>query len=56
MNKKILFSISVLLLLLPLILVSQTPPEKVLGHKIGADRKLADYNQIQAYFQKLDEE
>jgi len=56
MNKKNLFSISFLLLLLPLILVSQTPPEEFLGHKVGADRKLADYNQIQAYFQKLDEE
>lgn len=56
MNKKFLFSISFLLLFLPLIVVSQTPPEKFLGHKVGADRKLADYNQIQTYFQKLDEE
>ncbi len=54
MKKKILSFISFLLLFLPLILVSQTPPEKFLGHKVGADRKLADYNQIQAYFQKLD--
>jgi hypothetical protein len=56
MNKKNLFFISFLLLLLPLILVSQTPPEEFLGHRVGADRKLADYNQIQAYFQKLDKE
>jgi hypothetical protein len=37
-------------------LVSQTSPEEFLGHKVGADRKLADYNQIVAYFNKLDEE
>ncbi len=42
--------------LLPLFLVAQTSPEKFLGFKIGADRQLADYNQIQAYFQKLDQE
>ncbi len=34
----------------------QTPPEKFLGFRVGEDRKLADYNQIMAYFQKLDEE
>jgi len=38
------------------ILRAQTSPEAFLGHKVGADRKLADYNQIQAYFQKLDQE
>lgn len=37
-------------------LEAQTSPEDFLGHKAGADRKLADYNQIQAYFQKLDQE
>lgn len=37
-------------------LVAQTPPEEFLGHRVGADRKLADYNQIVSYFQKLDEE
>jgi hypothetical protein len=42
--------------LLPLVLAAQTSPEKFLGFKVGADRQLADYNQIQAYFQKLDEE
>ncbi len=35
---------------------AQTPPSKFLGFRIGADKKLADYNQIQAYFKKLDEE
>jgi hypothetical protein len=35
---------------------AQTSPEKFLGFKPGADRKLADYGQIQAYFQKLDQE
>lgn len=37
-------------------LFSQTSPEEFLGHQVGADRKLADYDQIQAYFQKLDQE
>ncbi len=37
-------------------LAGQTSPESFLGFKVGADRKLADYNQIQAYFQKLDAE
>ncbi len=35
---------------------SQTPPDKFLGHKVGEDRKLADYAQIKAYFEKLDQE
>jgi len=34
-------------------LSAQTSPEAFLGFKVGADRKLADYNQIQAYFAKL---
>ncbi len=37
-------------------LFGQTPPEKFLGFKVGADRKLADYAQITAYFQKLAQE
>jgi hypothetical protein len=37
-------------------LVAQTPPDEFLGHQVGADRKLADYTQIQGYFQKLDSE
>ena len=32
---------------------AQTTPEQFLGFKVGADKKLADYNQITAYFQKL---
>jgi hypothetical protein len=44
------------LFLLPCFLHPQTPPEDFLGHKVGADRKLADYDQIQAYFKKLDQE
>jgi len=35
---------------------AQTPPDKFLGHKVGEDRKLADYAQIKAYFEKLDQE
>jgi hypothetical protein len=37
-------------------LPAQTTPEKFLGFKVGADRKLADYAQISAYFQKLAQE
>jgi len=44
------------LVLLPLFLTAQTSPESFLGFKVGADRKLADYGQIRAYFQKLDQE
>lgn len=43
-------------LLLPFSLQAQTSPEAFLGHPIGADRQLADYHQIQAYFELLDEE
>ncbi|MFQ5722745.1 MAG: M14 metallopeptidase family protein, partial [Candidatus Aminicenantales bacterium] len=39
-----------------LFLQAQTSPKDFLGHEVGADRKLADYNQIQAYFHKLDQE
>ncbi len=35
---------------------AQTSPEKFLGHKVGEDRKLADYTQITAYFEKLAQE
>jgi hypothetical protein len=38
------------------VLYAQTSPEEFLGHEVGADRKLADYNQIMAFFQKLDQE
>ncbi len=46
----------IVLLFFPLILGAQTSPEDFLGHQVGADRKLADYGQIQEYFQKLDQE
>jgi hypothetical protein len=38
------------------ILSAQTPPDKFLGFKVGEDRKLADYTQIKAYFEKLAQE
>jgi hypothetical protein len=38
------------------LLQAQTSPEQFLGFKVGADRKLADYTQITAYFQKLAQE
>jgi hypothetical protein len=44
------------LILFPAAGPAQTSPEKFLGHKVGADRKLADYGQIKAYFEKLDQE
>ncbi len=49
------------LVLAALVLVSgmlgaQTPPDKFLGHRVGEDRKLADYTQIKAYFEKLAQE
>jgi len=42
--------------LVPLLAQAQTSPEAFLGHKVGADRKLADASQINAYFTKLDSE
>ncbi|MFO7981648.1 MAG: M14 family metallopeptidase, partial [Candidatus Aminicenantes bacterium] len=56
MNKKLLVSICISLLLIPFLLSAQTPPDEFLGFKVGADRKLADYKQITDYFKKLDEE
>lgn len=43
-------------LALPFAAPAQTSPESFLGHRVGEDRKLADYAQIKAYFHKLDEE
>lgn len=37
-------------------LAAVTPPEKFLGYPVGADRKLADYGEIRAYFQLLAQE
>ncbi len=37
-------------------LAAQTSPEQFLGFKPGADRKLADYGRITAYFEKLAQE
>ncbi len=56
MRKKLFLFSLLLLFIIPIFITAQTPPEEFLGHKVGADRKLADYNQIQAYFQKLDQE
>ncbi len=55
-NLKRAFIYVFVLFFLPFFLGAQTSPEAFLGFKVGADRKLADYNQIQAYFQKLDQE
>jgi len=48
--------ILVLLALAGPLLTAQTTPESFLGFKVGADRKLADYSQITAYFRKLAQE
>lgn len=44
------------LIFFALILQAQTSLDVFLGFKPGADRKLADYSQIKAYFEKLDQE
>ncbi len=56
MIKRIYYFTLFFLLIFPLLLSAQTSPEEFLGHKVGADCKLADYNQIQAYFQTLAKE
>ncbi|NOR13077.1 MAG: hypothetical protein GQ545_07465 [Candidatus Aminicenantes bacterium] len=56
MSKKTLSIGLLILFLFSSLLVAQTSPEEFLGHKVGADRKLADYDQILAYFKNLDEE
>ncbi len=45
-----------LLLFLPVLAAAQTPPEAFLGHRVGADRKLADAGQVLEYFRLLDRE
>jgi len=47
---------ALLIAVFPLLSLAQTSPEQFLGHKVGADRELADYGQIKAYFEKLDQE
>jgi hypothetical protein len=50
--KKISIALA-LVLVLAAALAAQTSPEQFLGFKVGADKKLADYGQIKAYFEKL---
>ncbi|MEJ1960306.1 MAG: M14 metallopeptidase family protein [Gammaproteobacteria bacterium] len=45
--------IAALVLLVPVLAQAQTSPEAFLGHKVGADRELADSRQINAYFTRL---
>lgn len=56
MKKVISTLCTFLFLIFPFYLVAQTSPDEFLGHQVGADRQLADYQQIQEYFQKLDSE
>lgn len=56
MNNTLAAAVVLSLLLGAFAVHAQTSPEAFLSHQVGADRKLADYHQIRAYFQKLDEE
>jgi len=56
MNFRKATAVVFVLSVVPIFLAAQTSPEQFLGHAVGADGKLADYGQIQAYFQKLDQE
>ncbi|MCX8159328.1 MAG: M14 family metallopeptidase [Candidatus Saccharicenans sp.] len=49
-------AIIILLFIFSFPVLAQTPPDKFLGHRVGEDKKLADYNQIKAYFELLDKE
>jgi len=56
-NRRKGFLLSLLLLVsIPVGLFSVTSPDAFLGHRVGQDRKLVDYNQIRAYFARLDQE
>ena len=50
---KVVRLIMVIASCIPMLAHSQTSPEAFLGHKAGADRTLADYHQIRAYFTRL---
>ena len=52
-HKFLILVLSLCVLFVPLAALAQTSPEAFLGFKVGADQKLADYGQIQAYFKKL---
>ncbi|MGB9892913.1 MAG: M14 family zinc carboxypeptidase, partial [Candidatus Saccharicenans sp.] len=57
MNKSIKLAFLIILILLVFSIgLAQTPPDKFLGHRVGEDRKLADYSQIKAYFELLAKE
>ncbi|MBL8265240.1 M14 metallopeptidase family protein [Steroidobacter sp.] len=45
--------IAALVSLVPILAQAQTSPQAFLGHQVGADRKVADSRQINAYFTKL---
>lgn len=56
MKRILVLSYIMVFLLISSLIPAQTSPAKFLGHEVGADGKLADYDQMQAYFQKLDQE
>lgn len=48
--------LAALVIVRPGLAAAQTSPDKFLGFQLGADRVLADYGQIRAYFDKLAQE
>ncbi len=56
MHKNFFLTALIIMFLISLSLNAQTPPDRFLGHRPGADRQLADYTQIKAYFEQLDSE
>jgi hypothetical protein len=51
-----IFFLTFISVIISTLLLAQTSPEEFLGFKVGADRRLADYNQIKGYFEKLAQE
>lgn len=56
MKRKTWIGLVIMLWVFPLFANAQTSPDEFLGHQAGADRKLADTEQIQKYFAVLDQE
>ncbi|MFW6129289.1 MAG: M14 family zinc carboxypeptidase [Candidatus Aminicenantaceae bacterium] len=55
-RKNVLFMVLFIFVFIPFLSADITKPEKILGFKVGTDRKLADMHQIVEYFNKLDRE
>ena len=55
-KRKIWCVVLVLVFIVPAISAEVTSPERFLGFQVGTAKKLADMNQIVAYFRMLDEQ